>query len=416
MYKKNNNTFPGIITNTFSGKSRLAYNARHLKHAHCEVNAIPLSGLHLSPYMTTTTDITLIGGGIIGLLTAREFHNAGATVTLIERNQIGQESSWAGGGILLPIYPWRQDAAISTLVLQSLKLYPNLMATLLAETGLDPQWTPCGMLITKNPDYQAAQDWCENYGVNAQTPQAHLLNGLQTETDHPLWLPEIAQVRNPRLLKSLRQDVLNKGVKVLEHCELTQIDYRNQHICHITTTCGRFPVNELAITSGAWTGGLCQSLFADITGQLPIIGPVKGQMLLFDTPPETLPFMVLDGDHYLIPRRDGKILVGSTVEHDGFDKATTTVAKQRLTEFALNLLPALRNFPQEKHWAGLRPGTQQGIPYICQHPDIKNLSINAGHFRNGLVMGPASAQLLVDLVLGRPTQVAPEPYQITAAH
>ncbi|MDD2723605.1 MAG: glycine oxidase ThiO [Methylovulum sp.] len=366
--------------------------------------------------MTTIPDITLIGGGIIGLLTAREFHNAGANVTLIEKNQIGQESSWAGGGILLPIYPWRQAEAISALVLHSLKIYPELMAALLADTGLDPEWTPCGMLITKNPDYQAAIDWCTAHHITSSLPDKPFFNFLNTTAEHPLWLPDIAQVRNPRLLKSLQQDMLNKGITIYEQCELTAIHCRDQRIDSIGTTRGQLPVNQLVITSGAWSGELCQRLFTGLTKNLPDIHPVKGQMLLFDTQPDTLPFMVLDGDHYLIPRRDGKILVGSTVEHDDFNKTTTTAAKNKLSKFALHLFPELHNHPLIKHWAGLRPGTTQGIPYIARHPDINNLSINAGHFRNGLVMGPASAQLLVDLVLKRTPCVAPEPYQLAAAH
>jgi len=125
---------------------------------------------------------------------------------------------------------------------------------------------------------------------------------------------------------------------------------------------------------------------------------------------------VLDGDHYLIPRLDGKILAGSTVEQDGFNKTTSLETREHLRDFALNLFPTLRKFPLSHHWAGLRPGTKHGIPYIDVHPEISNLYINAGHFRNGLVMGPASAQLMVDLILGRPTAVAPESYQLSRAH
>jgi glycine oxidase len=366
--------------------------------------------------MTTTPDITIIGGGITGLLTAREFYNAGATVAVIEKSQLGQESSWAGGGILLPIYPWRQSDAITRLVLQSLRLYPNLAAQLLADTGLDPEWTPCGMLITQNPDYAAAVDWCATNAISHAPAPADLLANLHAQTDHPLWLPDIAQARNPRLLKSLQQDLRNKGVPLYEQCELTGIACEKNHIRTIGTTRGEFAVGHLVVATGAWTGDLFQQFFADVSRDLPQVNPVKGQMLLFDAEPDTLRYMVLDGDHYLIPRRDGKILVGSTVEHAAFDKTTTAVAKDKLTAFALALLPALKNHPLIKHWAGLRPGTEQGIPYIDLHPEIDNLSINAGHFRNGLVMGPAAAQLLVDKVLNRPPQVAPEPYRLSSPH
>ncbi len=366
--------------------------------------------------MTTTPDITIIGGGIIGLLTAREFIKAGATVTIIEKNELGRESSWAGGGILLPLYPWRQPDAITSLVIQSLKLYPALASQLTAETLIDPEWTPCGLLIVKNPDITAAVNWCDANGILYRPAGADFFNMLNTTPDQPLWLPEIAQARNPRLVKSLKQDLINKGVTLIEHCELTSISLTKNHITAIDTTSGQFAVNQLIIAAGAWTGQLFRQFFPSTIADAPKIAPVKGQMLLFDAQPETLSYMVLDGDQYLIPRRDGKILAGSTVEQDDFNKTTTKEARDRLHAFALDLLPSLRNFPIVNHWAGLRPGTEHGIPYIDKHPEIGNLYINAGHFRNGLAMGPASAQLVVDLVLNRPTQVAPEPYQLNSEH
>ena len=111
--------------------------------------------------MPGTPDITLIGGGIMGLLSARELALAGLTVTVLERQKIGREASWAGGGIMLPLYPWRQDPSITTLVNASLTLYPALTETLDSETGIDPEYLTSGLLITKNPDYPAALKWCQ---------------------------------------------------------------------------------------------------------------------------------------------------------------------------------------------------------------------------------------------------------------
>jgi glycine oxidase len=366
--------------------------------------------------MTQTPDITIIGGGIIGLFTAREFFLAGATVAIIEKNELGQESSWAGGGILLPLYPWRQPDAISRLALQSLKLYPALAAQLKTESSVDPEWNPCGLLMTKNPDFEKAVAWCDTHRILYKTAGTELLKDLHTEPVNPLWLPEIAQARNPRLVKSLKQDLINKGVFIMEHCEVTDIILSNNRITAIKTGLGQFAVNQLILSAGAWTGQLFKSLLPAKAEQAPKIAPVKGQMVLFDAKPDTLSFIVLDNDQYLIPRRDGKIVAGSTVEQAGFNKTTSPEVRDSLSAFAVKLLPALKSYPVVKHWAGLRPGTEQGIPYIDRHPDISNLSINAGHFRNGLVMGPASAQLMVDLVLNRPTSVAPEPYQLSSPH
>ncbi len=366
--------------------------------------------------MTSITDITIIGGGIIGLLTARELLLAGTSVTVIEKNGLGQESSWAGGGILLPLYPWRQPDAITRLVMQSLKLYPDLASQLIVETGIDPEWTPCGLLMTKAPDFAAAENWCKTNEVRYELPGPGFFDQFNTLPDHPMWLPDIAQARNPRLVKSLKQDLISKKAQIREHCEVKALTRSNDRIIGIDTTTGHIPVNQLILSAGAWTGQLFRQLFPELSGPAPEIAPVKGQMLLFETKPDTLPYIVLDDDQYLIPRRDGKILAGSTVEHDNFDKTTSTDARERLATFAINLMPLLKNAPIIRHWAGLRPGTEHGVPYIDRHPGIINLSINAGHFRNGLAMAPASAQLMADLILERPTKVAPDPYKLSSPH
>jgi glycine oxidase len=363
--------------------------------------------------MKIHTDILIIGGGISGLLTARELRLTGREVAIIDKSASGRESSWAGGGILLPIYPWRQPTAISTLVMQSLSKYPDLNQELLQATGVDPQWRQSGMLICKNPDFASAAQWCKQYGVPAGTVPQVLIDKLHTTFEQPLWLPEIAQIRNPRLLKSLYAYLVQLGVKFFENVDISHFHSRGRNIDWLETGHDQYSFDELILCGGAWTAEFLQQhlqTLPSLSG-LPI-APVKGQMLVFEASTNTLPHMVLDGDHYLIPREDGQILAGSTVETTGFDKSTTEQAKSALYEFATDLLPELKQYPLSHHWAGLRPGTPQGIPYIGRHPDFDNLSINAGHFRNGLVMGPASAQLLADQLLDRPVSVDPAPYAI----
>lgn len=363
--------------------------------------------------MTEYSDILIVGGGISGLLTARELSMAGLSVTILEKSAIGRESSWAGGGILLPIYPWRQPPAISDLVMDSLRRYPDLSHQLLKASGIDPEWTPCGMLICKNPDLALAEAWCLERGVRHQKPDAQLMS-FATDYIDPLWLPDIAQARNPRLIKSLKAFLENRGVRLIEHCDILTIENTARRINAVNTRDHRYTFEQLIVCAGAWTKHLLSD-YLPASKWTPAIEPVRGQMLLFDAEPETLSCMVLDGDHYLIPRRDGKILAGSSVEHAGFDKQTTADTRAHLEDFATRLLPALKRFSVSHHWAGLRPGAPHGIPFIGFHPDFDNLSVNAGHFRNGLVMGPASARMLADLILQRPPALDPGPYALTSA-
>ena len=356
------------------------------------------------------SEITIIAGGVMGMLTARAFHCAGASVTVLEKNLCGQESSWAGGGILSPLYPWRQAQAINDLVLPSIKRYPELAAQLLEDTGIDPEWTQSGLLITQNPDYDVARCWCEKQGISVEIPDEIFFQNLNTQSPQPIFLPEIANIRNPRLLQALKQDLLNRGVHLIENCEISAFTLEHGRLHDVHTNQGKFAINEIVLTTGAWTRTLFQQRLIGLL-EMPEIYPAKGQMLLFDAPPNTLRHIVLEGDRYLIPRRDGKILAGSTVEYDIFHKEITIDAHEQLLAFATTLLPVLKNVPMIKHWAGVRPATDDGVPYIGRHPEIQNLSLNAGHFRNGLTMAPTSAQLLVDLVLNRPPVVCPEPYQ-----
>lgn len=366
--------------------------------------------------MSSTHDFTIIGGGINGLLTARELVQSGASVCVIDKSQSGRESSWAGGGILLPLYPWRHDSSISKLVLQSLQLYPSIARMLISTTGLDPEVINSGMLITHNPDMEAVKTWCITYEFPISTSSQDKLAHFSTDTHNPIWLPNVCQARNPRLLKALKQELLSEKVTFLENAELIDVSIKQSKISRITTSTGSADVNHLILTTGAWSGNLWQKFFTNTSLYQPMIFPIKGQMLLLQGEPGLLPFMVLMKNNYLIPRKDGKILVGSTVEHQGFEKQVTQEARNRLSAFANHFFPALQNLPIINHWAGIRPGTERGIPYIDRHPEIKNLSINAGHFRNGLAMAPASAQLLVDLILHRPTKVPPEPFLLSARH
>jgi len=172
----------------------------------------------------------------------------------------------------------------------------------------------------------------------------------------------------------------------------------------VETASGRLLADRVILTAGAWSGTLFPGLRK--------VEPVQGQMVAFRAPPGLLSRIVLNRGHYLIPRRDGVVLAGSTVEYRGFDKKATAKAREQLHAEALKMVPALAGHPLVHHWAGLRPGSPEGIPLIGEHPRIGGLFINTGHFRNGVVTALASARLLADLIVGRKPIVIPEPYGI----
>ncbi|MGX2040097.1 glycine oxidase ThiO [Methylocaldum sp. MU1018] len=363
------------------------------------------------------TDIIIIGGGVIGLMTARELIKSGARVLILERQTVGQESSWAGGGILSPLYPWRAEEPIIQLWLRSHAEYPKLAEVLRHRTGIDPEWLESGLLIADCENEHLVETWCENYAVAYERPDPArfqaLEPSLQFTPSSPIFLPEIGQIRNPRLLRALQSELLADGARILERRTVTEIAASGAGITHVSTGDETYSAGQYVITAGAWSGTISDRF---LPSPRLNVEPVKGQMIVFSAEPNLLEHIVLSQGHYLIPRKDGKILAGSTLEYAGFDKSVTESARGELEAFAYGVLPALRSCAVEKHWAGLRPGSPTGVPYIGQHPEIRNLYFNCGHFRNGFAMAPASARLLADLIAARPPDLSPTPYSLTAEH
>ncbi len=337
--------------------------------------------------------IVVIGAGALGLATADALLRQGASVTVLERGSVGRESSWAGGGILSPLCPWDYPDEVTRLALRGMALWDGLAQTLLQATGVDPEYRRCGMLVLPSFDVQAARQWCAAHGMKAE------------ERDGGLFLSEVAQARNPRLLQALRARVEQLGGRIIEQCDVKQIVAGEGQVARLATTQGDFTADTYVVTAGAWSKVLLgeHALHLDIK-------PIRGQMLLFkfDAPP--LPHILLQNDLYLIPRRDGHLLVGSTREDVGFDKSTTDEARAMLLQRAAALLPALRDMPVVKHWAGLRPASPGNIPTIGRHPQLHNLYINSGHFRYGVTMTPASVEILLNTINGKPQPFDVSPY------
>lgn len=357
--------------------------------------------------------ITIIGGGISGLLSARELASSGAKVRLLERNEIARESSWAGGGIISPLYPWRYPDSVTLLASWSQQRFPKLCQDLAHNTGIDPEYTTSGLLMIAPDERAAAVAWADRFQHTLQHPTGPEIAELEPALARPpaeaLWMPHVGQVRNPRLTKALHADVVELGVDFQTHSEVTELLHSDGRITGVRTPRGTLETEKVLICAGAWTHQLMQSL-----PKPPHVHPVRGQMLLFRAVPGLIRHMVLEENRYIIPRRDGRVLFGSTIEEVEFDKSTTESARDELHRIAIQRFPVLQDYPIEHHWAGLRPGSPAGVPYIARHPDIANLFVNAGHFRNGVVLAPASAQLATDLILERAPTLPKEPYTLVA--
>lgn len=332
------------------------------------------------------TSVLVVGGGIVGCLTAMQLRKQGYEVTVVERNiiaaQTSGEASWAGAGIAFPLLPWFYQDVVNELALAGARAYPELSAELFAETGIDPECTHNGMLIQPPFEREQALAWGEKFVVAIEEQGENLL------------IPEVVQIRNPRLLQSLKAWLIKHGVKLREQTKLIPLQENATPVKSWQTTEGEtLKADIFVVTSGAWSFELLQQTTLNLD-----IKPMRGQMLLYQLTPGLLPHIVYRDGFYMLQRRDGYLLAGSSLEDVGFDTSVTESMREEMRAKAEAILPALHGQAIVKHWSGLRPGTPHNIPMIGRHPQIENLYLNTGHFRYGVTMAPECARRIVELI------------------
>ena len=355
-------------------------------------------------------DIVIIGAGVMGLMLSRELAGAGLRVTLVERARAGREASRAAGGILSPLEPWLAPEPITTLATWSQARYPGIASDLEQETGFDVEWVRSGMVVLEPEQPADAEVWAAAHDLAIRSVGADALADIAPEVRaaQALWLPHVAQVRNPRFMDALVASAKARGVRLLEGAGEASVVLGNgghQKVTGVDTEMGRLATDKVVISAGAWTGRVLERV-----GTQAPIRPVRGQMIHFKVEPDTVGHIVQHKGRYVIPRRDGVVIVGSTVEASGYDKGTTERAAEELARAAGDMVPALAGVPVRGHWSGLRPEAPGGIPMIGAVRHVEGLWMCAGHFRNGITIAPASACLSRNIILGEPPCVDPGPY------
>jgi glycine oxidase len=357
------------------------------------------------------SDVVIIGGGIIGLTSAYLLAQENARVTVVDRQDFGQEASWAGAGIIPPGNTEHAASPFDRLRSLSAASFPGLSADLREQTGIDNGYRRSGGLEFVGEETSASPEEWRGAGIAVQE-----LTEAQTREREPavapglghiFLLPDLAQVRNPRHIKALLAACAKLCVQLRPHCPVQEFLTEGGRLRGLR--CGQETIyaDAFVITAGAWTDSLlaCLGLRLDIR-------PVRGQIVLLKPSAPLIRHVLLWGDRYLVPRADGRVLAGSTEEHVGFDKRTTDGACQDLLRLAYRLVPGLKKAEVERCWAGLRPGSPDGLPFIGPAPGYANLWVAAGHYRAGIQLSPGTAQLLMEMILRRPYSLDPRPFQL----
>jgi glycine oxidase len=328
----------------------------------------------------SNADIVIAGGGIIGLSTALELAGTGLRVTVLERHRAMSEASWAAAGMLAARDP-ENPPQLRPLSELSIALYPAYLDTLERLSGLRVPVRTTKTLYGSGLHHSFA------HPVSRAEAAAHVPE-LNPRNRNFLWLDD--ESLDPRdLCAALPKAAIAAGVTLIEDAAVTGVKSSSSGV-EVATQQANYSAAHFINCCGAWAGPLAS---------LPTIQPRKGQMVTVKLPPHRqLTCVIHTPDIYLVPRGDGRIVIGASVEHAGFDKSVQETTVQALLNEATALWPPIREAEIVETWAGLRPGSADGLP-ILDASGEKKCWIATGHFRNGILLAPATAQVMRQLVL-----------------
>lgn len=330
------------------------------------------------------TRAVIIGGGVVGCVTAIKLKESGYDVTVVDRSVIGEESSAAGAGIIFPLMPWNYESRVFDLSLGALSFYKNLSNKLINDGFEDPEFIESGMICIDPLDKKEIVQWGKKN--NFKIKEYLFKNKPSYE------LSKVAQINPKKLMISLKQYILKLGIELIENMNMAKIEKKSNYLHGWPTVNNGLIKGDFFITTvGAWSSEINDDYKNKIY-------PIRGQIISYPKSEIKLDKILYSKNFYLLQRKCGSILAGSTIENVGFDKTVTIKAASELNEKAISLLPELRALKPCKQWAGLRPGVKGNIPLIEQDNYYKNVYINSGHYRYGLTMAPKSANEIFKLI------------------
>jgi glycine oxidase len=351
------------------------------------------------------SEILIIGGGVIGLSLARSLKKSGAgRITILERGTPGRESSFAAAGMLAPQAETDKLDDFFDFCHESNKLYPQFAAELLDETGVDIELDRAGTLYLAFSDEDVKEInrryvWQKGAGLAIEYLKAEDIRRsepfVSPDVREGLFFPNDWQVENRKLLVALQKFAELNAIQIVENAEVKNVVVRSGKAIGAETGNETFSAETIILTTGAWT-----SLVTVNNLDLPFkVRPIRGQMLSFQAARRFFRHVIYSPRGYVVPRVDGRILAGATVEDVGFDKSVTEAGIDFLLEHALEIAPSLANLESNDKWSGLRPLAADGMPVLGAVPEAENLFAATAHYRNGILLAPITAETLASKVL-----------------
>jgi glycine oxidase len=352
------------------------------------------------------SDIAIIGGGVIGLTIARALRQRGVRdVMLIERGRPGAEASWAAGGMLAPQVEADLQDEFFQLACASRDQYPEFASSLKEETGIDVELDTTGTLYlgfdqVAEEDLRRRYEWQKGAGLEVEwlsgDEARRLEPHLSLNTLCALSFPRDIQIDNRRLVEALVRANEELGVQLWMNTTVKALRIKDARVCGVETSAGFVATPMVVVAAGAWSSSIDSGGFA-----LPAIKvePVRGQMLCYEARPQIRRHVIYSPRGYLVPRRDGRLLAGSTIERVGFDKRTTNDGVSAIKAMAMEISAKTALLPIIDSWAGLRPRAGDDLPVLGPCAEISGLLYATGHYRNGILLAPITGQIIADTIV-----------------
>ncbi|BCW95723.1 MAG: glycine oxidase ThiO [Fimbriimonadales bacterium] len=358
--------------------------------------------------------VLVIGAGVIGAAIAWELRQRGAEVVLLEGSAEGGHTSAASAGMVNPFSLTPDDSPALPLYWQSLQMYPEWTRTLYEQTGIDPEWRQAGCvriaLTDADADHlEASLAWIRRYDPRAERIDSHTARqmepALNPEIVDAIYIPSEGWVHTARLIRALHRAVQLYGVNLYTGSPALSLIVQSGALRGVQTPHGVMEGDAVVVAAGAWAGALLQPLGI----HAPTV-PVRGVILALGDLPVPIQHILSMPGGYLVPRADGTALLGATREQAGYDARATAEAYALLMHTLARLAPRLMHATVQGHTVGLRPDTPDHNPYIGAAEGFAGLYLAAGHAYHGILLAPATARALADLILNGATDLPIAPF------
>ncbi|MGA2286175.1 MAG: glycine oxidase ThiO [Dehalococcoidia bacterium] len=345
-------------------------------------------------------DVIVVGGGVIGCAVGYYLACEGVSVTVVERGEIGCEASSAAAGMLAPLTEVEDDGPFQEIAIAGLRLFPTLAETLRAESGVDIEYLTSGILrvASSEPEEQRLRSLTKRlvglplHWLSAEEART-LEPALSPEIRGALFSPEEHQVGADRLVRAFARAAAAHGAKLYRDCRVDGLLKQGERVVGVRTADGPMSAGHVIVAAGSWTGRLVRSLGV----ALPVF-PVRGQMAALPGK-SLLRHIVWGEDGYLVPKANGLVFAGATVENVGFRQQTTVAGIRGLVRMAGALAPRLAGASPVVCWAGLRPGSGDGLPLLGPLPGWEGVSVATGHYRNGILLSAITGRLIARSII-----------------